>query len=105
MRCNVSSRHAASLRPSSAHIARRTIPDELAERAGPGRRKLPGMPAPLRRPVFRRVWAGMSLSYGGDRLQQLAQGWLVATLTGSAVGVGLITALGSLPLLLMPLGG
>ncbi|MDQ3827469.1 MAG: MFS transporter, partial [Actinomycetota bacterium] len=46
----------------------------------------------------------MSLSYGGDRLQ-LAQGWLVATLTGSAVGVGLITVLSSLPLLLLPVGG
>ncbi len=63
------------------------------------------MPTPLRRRAFRRVWAGMSMSYGGDRLQHLAQGWLVATLTGSAVGVGLITALGSLPLLLLPLGG
>ncbi len=77
----------------------------MAERAGPGRRTLLRVPAPLRRPAFRRVWAGMSVSYGGDRLQQLAQGWLVATLTGSAVGVGLITALGSLPLLLLPLGG
>ncbi len=63
------------------------------------------LPAPLRRAVFRRLWLGMGTSYAGDRLQQLAQGWLVATLTGSALGVGLIGALGSLPLLLLPLGG
>ncbi len=71
----------------------------------PTHRKLLGMPAPLRRPAFRRLWVGMSTSYAGDRLQQLAQGWLVATVTGSAVGVGLITALGSIPLLLLPFGG
>ncbi len=71
----------------------------------PARRKLLGVPAPLRRPAFRRLWAGMSTSYAGDRLQQLAQSWLVATVTGSAVGVGLITALGSIPLLLLPFGG
>jgi predicted MFS family arabinose efflux permease len=63
------------------------------------------IPPPLRRVVFRRLWGGMSLSYAGDRLQQLAQGWLVATLTGSALAVGGIGALGALPLLLLPLGG
>ncbi len=63
------------------------------------------LPAPLRRPAFRRLWVGMNVSYAGDRLQVLAQGWLVATITQSALGVGLISALGSLPLLLLPLGG
>jgi MFS family permease len=47
----------------------------------------------------------MGASYAGDRLQQLAQAWLVATLTHSALGVGLISAFGSLAQLLMPLGG
>lgn len=47
----------------------------------------------------------MASSYAGDRLQQLAQAWLVATLTSSALAVGWISTLGSLPLLLMPLGG
>ncbi len=60
---------------------------------------------PLRRAPFRRLWLSMSASYAGDRLQQLAQGWLVATLTDSALAVGAITMLGSLPLLLSPLGG
>jgi MFS family permease len=47
----------------------------------------------------------MACSYAGDRFQQLAQAWLVATLTSSALAVGWISTLGSLPLLLMPLGG
>lgn len=63
------------------------------------------IPRPLRRATFRRLWLGMSASYAGDQLQQIAQAWLVATLTGSALAVGWIAALGSLPLLLLPLGG
>lgn len=63
------------------------------------------IPTPLRRATFRQLWVGMATSYAGDRLQQLAQAWLVATLTSSALAVGGITALGSLPLLLLPLGG
>jgi len=47
----------------------------------------------------------MASSYAGDRFQQLAQAWLVATLTSSALAVGGISMLGSIPLLLMPLGG
>src|SRR5512137_1292588 len=63
------------------------------------------MLAPLKRSTFRTLWAGMGLSYAGDRLQELAQGWLVASLTGSALAVGGIGALSSIPMLLMPLGG
>src|SRR5512137_1497197 len=63
------------------------------------------MLAPLKRPTFRTLWAGMGLSYAGDRLQELAQGWLVATLTSSALAVGGIGVLSSIPMLLMPLGG
>ncbi|MFN2186953.1 MAG: hypothetical protein ACK2UU_23480, partial [Anaerolineae bacterium] len=38
--------------------------------------------------------------------QELAQAWLMATLTGSsALAVGWISILASLPQLLMPLGG
>lgn len=47
----------------------------------------------------------MGLSYAGDRLQELAQGWLVATATGSATAVGGLGILNSIPMLLMPLGG
>ena len=63
------------------------------------------IPAPLRRASFRQLWLGMASSYAGDRFQQLAQAWLVAMLTSSALAVGWISALGSLPLLFMPLGG
>jgi predicted MFS family arabinose efflux permease len=60
---------------------------------------------PLKQPAFRTLWAGMGLSYAGDRLQELAQGWLMATLTNSAMAVGGISILSALPMLLMPLGG
>jgi len=63
------------------------------------------IPAPLRRATFRQLWFGMNCSFAGNRLQQLAQAWLVATLTSSAMAVGWITVLSSLPLLLLPLGG
>jgi predicted MFS family arabinose efflux permease len=63
------------------------------------------IPAPLRRAKFRQLWLGMAGSYAGNRFQQLAQAWLVATLAGSALAVGGISALGSLPLLFLPLGG
>ena len=63
------------------------------------------MLSPLKRPTFRLLWVGMSLSYAGDRLQELAQGWLVATLTSSALAVGGIGVLSSVGMLLMPLGG
>ena len=76
----------------------------MAENTGKGR-LVSYIPAPLRRTSFRRLWVGMAASYAGDRFQQLAQAWLVATLTSSALAVGWITTLGSIPLLLMPLGG
>jgi MFS family permease len=63
------------------------------------------IPTPLRRAGFRQLWLGMASSYAGDRFQQLAQQWLVATLTSSALAVGWISTLGSIPQLFMPLGG
>jgi MFS family permease len=63
------------------------------------------LPAPLRRASFRRLWAGMNVSVAGNSLQRLAQSWLVATLTGSALAVGGLSTVGSLPLLFLPLSG
>ena len=63
------------------------------------------IPPPLRRASFRQLWLGMASSYAGDRFQQLAQAWLVATLTSSALAVGWIGTLNSIPQLFMPLGG
>jgi len=68
-------------------------------------RLVSAIPAPLRRANFRQLWLGMASSYAGDRFQQLAQAWLVAMLTSSALAVGWISTLGSIPLLFMPLGG
>jgi len=63
------------------------------------------VPAPLRRPTFRLLWLGWSVSYAGDALQLLAQTWLIALLTGSALAVAGSPALAALPLLLLPVGG
>src|SRR5438105_190929 len=62
-------------------------------------------PAPLRRPAFRLLWIGWSISYAGDALQLLAQTWLIALLTNSALAVAGSPALAALPLLLLPVGG
>jgi MFS family permease len=51
------------------------------------------------------LWVGWSISYAGDALQLLAQTWLIAVLTNSALAVAGSPALASLPLLLLPLGG
>jgi MFS family permease len=68
--------------------------------------KTPEFILPMRRPAFRWLWIGMGLSYAGDRLQELAQSWLVAGLSqSSAIAVGGIGIIASLPQLLMPLGG
>lgn len=68
--------------------------------------KFPAILMAIRRPSFRWLWVGMGLSYAGDRLQEMAQAWLVAGLSqSSAMAVGGIGLLASLPQLLMPLGG
>jgi hypothetical protein len=61
--------------------------------------------APLRRPAFRLIRLGWSIFYAGDALQLLAQTWLIALLTGSALAVAGNPALAALPLLLLPSGG
>src|SRR5437763_13746894 len=63
------------------------------------------VPAPLRRPAFRLLWLGWSISYAGDALQLLAQTWLIALLTNSAFAVAGSPALAAAPLVLLPLGG
>jgi len=73
---------------------------EKAEKSHPDTvrgRLVSAIPAPLRRARFRQLWLGMASSYAGDRFQQLAQAWLVATLTSSALAVGGISMLGSIP--------
>jgi MFS family permease len=55
----------------------------------------------LRHPNYRLYWTGQSISLVGTWMQQVAQSWLVLELTGSAVDLGLVVALQTLPVLLV----
>lgn len=61
--------------------------------------------AALRHRNFRLFLTGQFISLCGTWMQTIAQGWLVLHLTDSAFAVGLVTALGSLPVLLFSLYG
>jgi MFS family permease len=51
-------------------------------------------------PNYRRYFAGQVVSLSGNWMQMVAEIWLVLTLTGSGLAVGLTTALQFLPILL-----
>lgn len=59
----------------------------------------------LRHRDFRLFIAGQFISLCGTWIQMVAQGWLVLELTDSPFAVGLVTTLGSLPILLFTLYG
>ncbi len=61
--------------------------------------------AALRHRNFRLFLTGQFISLCGTWMQTVAQGWLVLHLTDSAFAVGLVTAMGSLPILLFTLYG
>lgn len=52
---------------------------------------------------FRLFWIGQTVSLVGTWMQQVAQGWLALQLSDSAFIVGLVSAAGSLPILLFSL--
>src|SRR5580700_5997387 len=52
---------------------------------------------------FRLFWTGQTLSLIGTWMQTMAQGWLALELTNNAFLVGLVSAIGSLPILLFSL--
>jgi MFS family permease len=56
--------------------------------------------ASLRIPNFRRYFAGQLVSLSGNWMQMIAEMWVVLSLTGSGVAVGLTTALQFLPMLI-----
>ncbi len=56
--------------------------------------------ASLRVPNYRKFFAGQVISWTGTWVQWVAQAWLVLQITDSALGLGLITALQWLPVLL-----
>jgi MFS family permease len=62
--------------------------------------------ASLENPNYRRYFFGQALSLIGTWMQMVAQSWLVLTMTGSAVAVGVVVALQTAPVLLLaPYGG
>jgi MFS family permease len=65
----------------------------------------PSVFSALRHRDFRLFLSGQLVSQCGTWVQTVAQGWLVLELTDSALAVGLVTALGSLPILLFTLYG
>jgi MFS family permease len=52
---------------------------------------------------FRLFWVGQTLSLVGTWMQSMARGWLALELSDSAFLVGLVSAVGSLPILLLSL--
>ena len=52
---------------------------------------------------FRLFWVGQTLSLVGTWMQSMARGWLALELSDSAFLVGLVSAIGSLPILLLSL--
>jgi MFS family permease len=59
----------------------------------------------LRNPNFRLFWSGNFLSNIGTWMQNVAQGWLVLTLTNSAFWLGVVGFAGSIPFLIFTLFG
>jgi MFS family permease len=54
---------------------------------------------------YRLFFAGMAVSLVGTWMQQVAQGWLILEITGSAFYLGLVSAIAFLPVLLFGLFG
>jgi MFS family permease len=59
----------------------------------------------LHEPNYRRFFVGHSVSVVGTWMQRVAQDWLVLTLTGSGVALGISTALQFGPVLVLGLWG
>ncbi len=59
----------------------------------------------LRNRNFRVYWLGMLASFMAMQMQQLARGWLVYEMTGSALALGIVSAAFGAPLLFFSLGG
>jgi len=70
------------------------------------RSTIAAMFASLENPNYKRYFFGQALSLIGTWMQMVAQSWLVLTMTGSAVAVGVVVALQTAPVLLLaPYGG
>jgi len=89
---------AESLAVEEAVAATPAFPDERD-------REFPKIARALRNPNFRLFWAGNFLSNIGTWMQNVAQGWLILTLTGSAFWLGVVGFAGSIPFLVFTLFG
>ena len=67
--------------------------------------QFPQMVRALRNPNFRLFWSGNFLSNIGTWMQNVAQGWLVLSLTNSAFWLGVVGFAGSIPFLIFTLFG
>ena len=63
------------------------------------------LPAVLRRRDFRLLWIGEAISLLGDQFYMIALPWLVLQLTGDALAMGAVLALGGIPRALFMLVG
>jgi len=68
-------------------------------------RELPQALRALRNSNFRLFWSGNFLSNIGTWMQNVAQGWLIITLTNSAFWLGVVSFAGSIPFLIFTLFG
>jgi MFS family permease len=88
-------------------MSRRTIAGSPYTGAAEGarRRSWPAGLVALDYRDFRLLWGGALVSNIGTWLQAVAQGWLVLQLTNSAFLLGLVNAVGSLPVMTLSLYG
>jgi MFS family permease len=75
------------------------------EGEGPPPRSLNPFGALQRHRNYRRFWIGYTVSLIGTWMRNVAQGWLALELTNDAFIVGLVGAVGNLPVLLLSLFG
>ncbi len=68
-------------------------------------RQFPQAARALRNANFRLFWSGNFLSNIGTWMQNVAQGWLIITLTNSAFWLGVVSFAGSIPFLVFTLFG
>jgi MFS family permease len=87
-----------SLAVEEAAAATAAFPDERD-------REFPQIIRALRNPNFRLFWSGNFLSNIGTWMQNVAQGWLVLTLTNSAFWLGVVAFAGAIPFLVFTLFG
>jgi MFS family permease len=87
-----------NLAVEEATAATQAFPDDQDNR-------MPQIVRALRHPNFRLFWSGNFLSNIGTWMQNVAQGWLVLTLTDSAFWLGVVGFAGSIPFLLFTLFG